>query len=280
MSKYDPSGILPKPVVPSGTFHFAAIGLDHGHIHGQTSGLMDAGATLKWVYDADAKKAGEFADKYGGQVASCEAQVLEDPQVKLVASAAIPNLRSPLGIRCMEHGKDYFCDKTPMTTLQQLDDARAAVKRTGRKYFCYYSERLHTESGMYACDLISMGAIGRVLQVIGTGPHKHGKGSRPDWFYKMQQYGGILCDIGSHQSEQFLAYTGAKDARVLHSKVANYNNKDLPEFEDFGDATLLGDNGATGYYRVDWFTPDKLRTFGDGRTFIMGTEGYIELRKY
>jgi hypothetical protein len=37
---------------------------------------------------------------------------------------------------------------------------------------------------------------------------------------------------------------------------------------------------ASGYIRVDWFTPDGLPTWGDGRLFIMGTEGTIELRKY
>ena len=97
---------------------------------------------------------------------------------------------------------------------------------------------------------------------------------------KRKKYGGILCDIGSHQIEQFLFYTGAKDAKILNAKIANYNHPEYPELDDFGDATLVADNGATGYFRVDWFTPDGLSTWGDGRTFILGTEGYIELRKY
>jgi predicted dehydrogenase len=280
VSKYEPSGKLPEPVVKSGEFQIAAMALDHGHIHGQVGGLIAAGASLKWVYDADPKRAKEFADKYGGKVAESEAQVLEDDDVKLVAAAAVPNLRGPLGIRCMDAGKDYFTDKTPFTTHQQLEDAREAVKRTGKKYSVFYCERLSTESGMYACDLIEMGAIGQPVQYIGTGPHKHSKGTRPDWFYNMEQYGGILCDIGSHQSEQFLTYMGANDAKVISATVANYANADTPELEDFGDAHLVADNGTTGYYRVDWFTPDILKTFGDGRIIILGTEGYIELRKY
>ena len=112
------------------------------------------------------------------------------------------------------------------------------------------------------------------------GPHRLNAPSRPAWFFEKEKYGGILCDIGSHQIEQFLFYTGAKDATVVHSKIANYNHPDTPELDDFGDATLVADNGATGYFRVDWFTPDGLSTWGDGRTFILGTDGYIELRKY
>ncbi|TAG30713.1 MAG: gfo/Idh/MocA family oxidoreductase, partial [Verrucomicrobia bacterium] len=151
--------------------------------------------------------------------------------------------------------------------------------RTGRKYAVYFSERLHVESAMYATELVQQGAIGRVLQVIGLGPHRLGTG-RPDWFFKKAQYGGILCDIGSHQFEQFLTFTGATDAAVAHAAVANYANPHTPELEDFGEANLVGDNAATNYVRVDWFTPQGLSTWGDGRTTLLGTKGYIELRKY
>ena len=116
--------------------------------------------------------------------------------------------------------------------------------------------------------------------MTGLGPHRLAADSRPPWFFDKERYGGILTDIGSHQIEQFLSFAGAKDARVLHSKIANFNNPEHPELEDFGDATLVADNGATCYFRVDWFTPDGLSTWGDGRTFILGTDGYIELRKY
>ena len=277
---YAPKG-KPAPVVGPGEFTFAAVALDHGHINGMCNGLTEAGATLKWVYDPDPKKVAAFREKFPGvRVARDEAEVLDDPDVKLAAAAAVPALRCALGLRVMDAGKDYFTDKAPMTTLEHVEQARAKVKETGRKYMVYYSERLHVESAVYAGQLIAEGAIGRVVQTIGFGPHRIDAASRPDWFFKHDLYGGILCDIGSHQIEQFLSFTGADDAKVLHSKVANYRYKQFPELEDFGDATLLADNGATGYFRIDWLTPDGLRTWGDGRTFILGTHGYIELRKY
>jgi predicted dehydrogenase len=154
------------------------------------------------------------------------------------------------------------------------------VAETGLKWYVYFSERLHVEGAVMAGQLVEEGRIGRVLQVINIAPHRLNKTTRPDWFFRRAQYGGILCDIGSHQIEQFLYYAGVSDAQVLHAKVANYANPEYPEFEDFGDATLLGDNGATQYLRVDWFNPDGLRAWGDGRLFILGTEGSIEVRKY
>ena len=276
---YAPQG-KPSPVCQPGEFVFAAMALDHGHINGQTNGLREAGGVCKWVYDADPARVANFIKAYPeAKAARSEAEILEDPAVHLVAAAAIPNLRAGLGMRVMEAGKDYFTDKTPLTTLDQLAQVRATIARTKRKYMVYFSERLHVESAMFAGDLVHQGAIGKVINVIGTGPHRLGTG-RPSWFFNKQQYGGILCDIGSHQIEQFLYYTGANDARVVSAQVGNFGNPQTPELEDFGDAHLVADNGATNYFRVDWFSPGGLRTWGDGRLFILGTAGYIELRKY
>ncbi|WP_025847141.1 Gfo/Idh/MocA family protein [Paenibacillus ehimensis] len=277
---YAPQG-KPNPVVKPGEFAFAAIGLDHGHINGMCNGLIEAGADLVAVYDPDPAKVEAFVKRFPqAKAAASEEEILRDPRIKLVAAAAVPSERGALGIRVMSAGKDYFTDKTPFTALPQLEAARAKVKETGRKYMVYYSERLHVESAVFAGELIQQGAIGRVVNVMGWGPHRLNAPTRPQWFFEREKYGGILCDIGSHQIEQFLFYSGAKDATVVSSRVANYNNKQYPELEDFGDATLTGDNGATFYFRVDWLTPDGLGTWGDGRTLIVGTDGYIELRKY
>ena len=277
---YAPRG-KPQPVVQAGEFTFAAIGLDHGHIYGQCNGLIEAGGVLAAVYDPDPDKVAKFMTTYPGVTATrSEQEILQSPTIQLVAGAAVPADRCALGLRVMAHGKDYFTDKCPFTTLDQLAHARQAVAQSGQKYAVYYSERLHNESALAAGELIHGGAIGRVIQVLGLGPHRLNAPSRPDWFFQFERYGGILCDIGSHQVEQFLYYSGSTDGQVLHSKVGNYAHPDYPELEDYGDATIVGNSGATNYFRVDWFTPSGLSNWGDGRTVILGTEGYIELRKY
>ncbi|EYT48121.1 Gfo/Idh/MocA family oxidoreductase [Brachybacterium muris] len=280
-ANYAPAA-MPKPVVGPGEFVFAAMHLDHGHIVGMTEGLIGGGGTLKWVYDPQPERAAAFAEKFPQvTVATSEEQVLEDPEIHMVAAAAVPADRAPLGIRVMEAGKDYFTDKTPLTTLEQLAAAREATARTGQKYAVYYSERIHVEAAVLAGQLIDRGAIGRVIQVMGMGPHRLGDpASRPDWFYERARYGGILTDIGSHNFEQMLTFTGSDDAEILSSSIGNFGHPDHPELDDFGDAHIALSSGASGYVRVDWFTPDGLRTWGDGRSFILGTEGYIELRKY
>ena len=268
---YAPRG-KPAPACERGELAFAAVGLDHGHIYGMCNGMTEAGAQLKWVYDQDPGKVAAFAERFPDvTVAESEDQVLADEDIQLVASAKVPADHAAWGTRVMRHGKDYFTDKPALTTLAQLAEARNAVAETGRKYAVYYSERVHVESAVFAGQLVHEGAIGRVVQVLGMGPHRPNLASRPSWFFDRERYGGILCDIGSHQAEQFLYYTGNTEARVVSSRVANFGHKDHAGLEDFGDCTLAGANGAAGYFRVDWFTPDGLSAWGDGRLFILGT---------
>jgi len=270
-----------KKVVQRGEFNFAAAFLDHGHIYGQVNGLRDAGGTLKWVYDPDPQKVKAFLEKNPeAKVAKSYDQILEDSTIHMVAAAAVPCKRAEIGFRAMEAGKDYFTDKSPFTSLEQLETAKTKVVQTGRKYMVYYSERLHNEAAIKAGELIAEGAVGRVLQVVNLAPHRLSKETRPEWFFQKEKYGGIITDIGSHQFEQFLAYTGAKDATINFARVANFNNPDKPELEDFGEASLTADNGASFYCRMDWFTPGGSPVWGDGRTFVLGTKGSLEVRKY
>lgn len=262
-------------------FSVAAIGLDHDHIYGMCDGLAGAGADICSVYDPDPVKVAAFCKHFpSAKPSSHDDAIFENESIDLIASAAIPADRAAIGLRAMQHGKDYFVDKPPFTTLGQLAAARATTQQTGRKYGVYYSERLHVEAAVFAGQLLEQGAIGRVIQVIGAGPHRLNAPSRPAWSFDRSLYGGILCDIGSHQIEQFLFFADATDAEVTFSRVANYAHKAYPNFEDFGECSLLGSNGAVGYLRVDWLTPQGLSTWGDGRTLLLGTDGYIELRKY
>ncbi len=280
MKDYEPTG-KPASVCGPGDFVIAATHLDHGHIYGQCEGLVQAGAEVKWIHDADPARAAAFREKFpAARAARSLEEILDDSEVQLVAGAAVTSERGPLGCRVLRAGKHYFTDKAPFTTLEQLAEARRAVAETGRKYAVYYNERLHSECSVHAGRLVKDGAIGRVLQTIGTGPHRLNAPSRPAWFFERAKYGGILCDIGSHQVEQFLHFTGARDAQVRFAAARNAAHPEHPELQDFGECSLEADNGASGYFRVDWFTPDGLSTWGDGRLVILGTDGYIELRKY
>ena len=258
---------------------FGVIGLDHGHIYGMTDAMIRGGGVLTAFYAADPTQVAAFQKRYPGvRLARSEDEIVEDKTIKLVLSAAVPALRAPLGIKVMRAGKDYLSDKAAIITLKQLADVRAAIKATGRKFGIMYSERLEVPAAVMAGQMVHDGAIGRVIQTINLAPHRLGP-SRPDWFWDPARNGGILTDVGSHQADQFVYLTGSKRASVLASQVGNFANPAHPQFQDFGDMMVHGD-GGTGYVRVDWFTPDGLPTWGDGRLFILGTEGFIELRKY
>jgi predicted dehydrogenase len=265
---------------PRHHIRFAAIGLDHAHIFSMCAAVKRGGGELVSFFATDPKQIEAFRKQFGDvKLAASEEEILDDKSIQLIAGAPIPDLRAPLGIRAMKAGKDYLADKPGITTLKQLADVRKAVKETGRKFAIMYSERLEVRSAVYAGELVKQGAIGRVIQTVNLAPHRMNIPSRPEWFFDKARYGGILCDIGSHQADQFLYYTNSTKAKVVAAQVGNVAYPQYPAFEDFGDMVMSG-NGGTGYVRVDWFTPDGLSTWGDGRLFILGTEGYIELRKY
>jgi predicted dehydrogenase len=272
--------MLPRMKPPS--IRFSVIGVNHDHINGMANAVIRGGGELVAVYAKEPELAAAFVKRFPQtKLARSEQEVLES-DVPLVLSAAIPDERAPLGIRVMQHGKDYLSDKPGITSLEQLADVRRVQAQTKRIYSILYSERHEVRAAVKAGDLVQGGAIGRVVQTVNLAPHRIGNvagGSRPEWFWHKARYGGILVDIGSHQVDQFLFYTGSTRAEVVSSQVGNVAHKDKPEFEDFGDMVLRGD-GGTGYVRLDWFTPDGLSTWGDGRLTILGTEGYIELRKY
>jgi predicted dehydrogenase len=275
------SGPQAPPPAPAGPprIKFAAIGLNHGHINGMTQAVIRGGGELVWVYAKEPELVAEYQKRFPqAKLARSEAEILDDPKIQLVASAAIANERAPLGVRVMRAGKDYMADKPGITTLEQLAEVRNVQKETKRIYSICYSERLENRATVRAGELVKAGAIGRVIQTIGLGPHRTNLKSRPAWFFEREQYGGILCDIASHQFDQFLFFTGSTQAEVVASQVANVHHPQYPGLEDFGDAMVRGDRG-TGYVRVDWFTPDGLKTWGDGRLTILGTDGFIEIRK-
>jgi predicted dehydrogenase len=258
---------------------FAVVGINHSHIYAQTNAILRARGELVWLYAKEPDLADAFRKQFPQvKLARSEDEVLQDPSIKLVLSSAIPDERGPLGVRVMRHGKDYMADKPGLTTLDQLAEARRVQAETKRIYSIMYSERLENRATVKAGELVKAGAIGRVVQTVGLGPHRMTPKSRPAWFFERARYGGILCDIASHQADQFLFFTGSTRAEVVASQVGNLNYPQYPGLEDFGDMVLRG-NGGSGYVRVDWFTPDGLATWGDGRLTILGTDGFIEIRK-
>jgi predicted dehydrogenase len=244
-----------------------------------TAAVIRGGGALASVFAKEPELLAGFQQRFPQvKVARAEAEVLEDPALALILSSAIPDERAPIGIRAMQHGKDYMADKPGIITLEQLAEVRSVQARTKRIYSIMYSERFENRATIRAGELVRAGAIGKVVQTIGLGPHRITPASRPAWFWDKPRYGGILCDIGSHQADQFLYFTGSTRADVVASQVGNLHNQTHPGFEDFGDVVLRGDAGL-GYVRVDWFTPDGLSTWGDGRLTVLGTDGFIEVRK-
>ena len=262
------------------TIRIAAVGITHSHIYGQVDCLLVEGAEFVAFHEPEDELAAAFAAKYpqAKRVAD-RREILEDRSIDLVLTAAVPADRAEIAIAAMRHGKDVMSDKPGMTTLAQLDAVKRTVAETGRIFSVRYSEHFDRRSTVKAGELVAAGAIGQVINVVGLGPHALNNNKRAPYFFDRARYGGVLCDIASHQVEQFLFFAGTLEAEVISATVANRAHPEYPGLQDVGDMHLRTPQ-ATGYIRVDWFTPKGLPTWGDGRLTILGTTGYIELRKY
>jgi predicted dehydrogenase len=262
-------------------FKLGVVGIDHGHIFGMLSGMKEQGCTCDayWT-DGPAVTETKFREVFPDlEKVDDRRRILEDPEIAMILISAVPADRAKLAVEAMRAGKDVMVDKPGCTTLAQLEEVRLAQKETGRIWTVNFSERFEVPAVTRATELVEGGAIGRVIQTVGLGPHKQNLRTRPEWFFRRERYGGILCDIGSHQIDQFLHFTGSDRAEIAHALVENTTMPEHPGFQDFGEMVLKSDRGHA-YIRLDWFTPDGLPTWGDGRLFIQGTDGFIELRKY
>jgi predicted dehydrogenase len=272
--------LTPPPPPPADPrIRFSVININHNHIYGMVDAVTRGGGQLVSFYAKEANLVAEFSKRYPqAKLAGSQQEILEDNSIQLIMSSGIPVERAPLGIEVMKHGKDYLVDKPGITQLKQLAAVKKVQQATGRIYSIMYSERFENKATVKAGELIQQGAIGKVIQTIGLGPHRMNIPSRPEWFFDKQYYGGIITDIGSHQFDQFLFFTGSTEASIVASQIGNVHHPQYPQFEDFGDVMIKGNKG-TGYIRVDWFTPDGLKSWGDGRLTILGTDGFIEIRK-
>jgi predicted dehydrogenase len=262
------------------SIRIAAIGLTHDHINGQVDCLLREGATLVGFWSDEEDVAALFAKRYPqAKPVADRRELLDDPSIHMILTSAIPAKRAEIALAAMRAGKDVMSDKPGMTSLEQLAEIKRVQQETGRIFSICYSEHFETRSTVRAGELVRAGAIGKVVNTIGMGPHALKNNKRAPYFFDRKRYGGVLTDIGSHQVEQFLFFTGSDDAQIVSASVANRGNPQHPGLQDIGDLHIQSAT-ATGYIRVDWFTPSGLGVWGDGRLTIVGTEGYIELRKY
>src|SRR5688572_14379233 len=201
---------------------FAVIGINHAHINSQVEAVSRGGGQLVSVYAKEPDLIAAFTKQFPqAKVARSESEILEDASIQLVLSSIIPDQRAPLGVRVMQHGKDYMVDKPGITTLEQLAEVRRVQAQTRRIYSIMYSDRFENRATVKAGELVQAGAIGRVIQTVGLGPHRMTPKTRPAWFFDRPRFGGILCDIASHQADQFLFFTASTKADIVASQVGN-----------------------------------------------------------
>jgi len=257
---------------------FAAIGLDHRHVYDLTAGLLAAGAACAG-YDpvtSDPRVLAGFCKRFPTVPAVDRERLLDDPSIDFIVLCAIPRDRAAIAVAAMQRGKHVLTDKPGVTTGEHLAMVRDAAGKTGRIWSVALG-RLTSPAVQAALEVAKSGELGRLVSLTSLAPHRLNRALRPGWFFDTPAYGGIINDIGVHSIDQFMAFAETAEPEIAAARIGCFGTEPAG-FEDFAEVTLLG-GGMTGTMRMDWFTPDGLADWGDGRLFLVGTEGTLELRK-
>ena len=261
------------------SLNIGVLGIDHGHIFDMLDEMLKEGCTCKFFWtEGSPLTLNEFIKKYPNiKRVEDKEKILDDQEIDIILISSIPVDRAKLAIHCLNAGKDVMVDKPGCTTIDQLNELKKTVKKTGKIWSVNFSERFHVSAVTKAEELISNGLIGTVKQTIGTGPHRQGNYEDLNGFMKERVMVELLQNRITSNSSIFI-FTGSNEAKINHALV-EILKKEFPGFQDFGEINLTSNKGH-GYIRLDWFTPDALPTWGDGRLLILGDKGYLEIRKY
>ena len=258
---------------------FAVAGIEHLHVFELVGGLVGAGAIEVGHWGTP----GPLLDAYRQwrpDSAELDLDTALRAEVDLVVLAGIPSERATHAATALRSGASVLSDKPGVTTFEQLDSVLDAEEASTGRWWVLFSERFCNRAVLEAVRRVHAGAIGRVVDVVGLGPHTLAAAQRPDWFWSPTTSGGILADLATHQIDQFCAIAdpdSKAEVVVTSSSVGNLACPDHPSMQDVGRLTLAG-GGAIGSHRVDYLSAAGLPSWGDCRLLITGTEGALEVR--
>lgn len=254
---------------------YGICGLYHGHTFGNWNWFKKIDPKFEAVGICEVspgiqKSHPDFIQEVG-PVTNLEA--LLDRQPDIVVSSHRNDLKPALIARCARAGVHVFVDKPLCVDLRGLKRIRKVAKKIEIGIALNVRQM---EAARTALELVREGAIGEVFHSWWQGPHRLNAPTREPWFFRQDQCGGLLVDIGCHSVDLALQAHGSKVVAV-DGRHGNFAHRQYPTFQDHGEIQLTFANGGTCEIRLDWFTPDKYPTYGDGRGMIFGTKGTLEI---
>lgn len=254
---------------------FAIIGCEHAHIEIFMQEMLALGHESTGIYEPNNTQLAKFfADKYQIPLVNDQMQLLQD--VELVGSSAINNEKIDIIERCEQLGKHIMVDKPAVTNRRDYERLQAVMKRGKIEIGMLLTERFHP--AVYTLkQQIDQGVLGELVSIGMRKPHLLNPSKRPAWFFSKERCGGILIDLLIHDYDLLRWFTGS-DVIQSEGYMAKRTLPEFPDFYDTASVQVLMEGNVTAQLHADWFTPSQSWTWGDGRIFLTGTEGFAELR--
>ncbi len=254
----------------------ALVGAWHVHTGGFLNRIsqMNAGQ-VEWVavWDRDAVRGKQFADRLGVPYEPEYQRILDNPAVDAVMIEAETNLHADLIIRAARARKHVFTDKILTPRVEDALRIKDAIERSGVKFVISH-ESMPVGSYQYARKLVHDGSLGEIVSVHFRRAHGMAKGNSlpASWWDPAVAGGGALIDLGVH-GMGLLTYLAGEPVRV----TADMRSRTKRAVEDTATIMVDFENGAIGTAHTDMVTniqENLLEVVGtDGCLVVVGTEG-------
>lgn len=228
---------------------------------------------LVGVSDESAAVARRYGEPRGAAVFTDHREMLQSVKPEIVVASGIYGRRSAVIVDALDAGCHVVADKPLCTTVAGLEEIRSARRRARGSLTLLLDKRFLPET-VAALQLVESGALGTVVEVSSTGPHKLNPESRPAWFFDRSTYGGILSDLVTHDIDLALQFTRAASGTISGAVAGLFPGK--PEFSLSGVATVRSPEQLM-ILEANWLTPAMSSVHGDYHMRVIGTEGVADL---
>jgi predicted dehydrogenase len=251
----------------------AIIGVAHPHVEYVLEELKRSDRkdyTLLGVQDSDVELAHHYAAPFGAPVFAQVNEILaERPDVAVIAGRYAE--RGTEAAAALRAGAHIIADKPLCTSLEQLNEVEQAVRVSGRSVTLLLEKRGYPET-LAAHEFIQTGGLGEIVGITSVGPHKLNPNTRPEWFFRRDEYGGIIGDLAVHDLDTALLFAPAQSAQVRGWVRAVAPNG----FAHYGVASVITPTTVISA-EVSWLTPQASDVHGDYRMRVVGTRGTLEI---
>jgi predicted dehydrogenase len=259
----------------------------HIHTRGYLENLVkgEGGRRIQAIWDDVPSRGRRYAEKFKARFEPSLKAALNDPATDGFIICAENTRHLPLLKKALPVGKPIFCEKPMLTSVKDLKQLKALLKKYPTPLVCGYFQPFSPEMRAVA-GLVKKRAFGKITRARFRNAHHAAYGkwfSTPDlrWFFDPRLAGGgAFMDMGAHSIHLLRSLFGP--VKRVWATVANHSGI-YPNVDDYGIAQLEFASGVLGTAEAAWtqtggiggleIVGSKKTLFNNGKNYVFSAPG-------